>query len=369
MLKECVAVGLYSDAAVSGVDASVFRTDGLDKNGEIISINRPYPMELKEKIIKALEFETLQDVDFLKAVDAEVTQHHILTVQDLLEKVGKVYPKIDVIGFPGHSIFHKPVDRVSIQLGNADQMAEVFRCPVVNRFVQADLKAGGTGGPVFPSFFEMLSRAVEKPVAIVSIGGISSVTWVGSVGELVAFDIGAGNIILDSWMRQHLGAEMDFDGIWGAKGHVEEKLLASLMHYSFLEKNPPKTLDRNDFNVVLRQIDGLSVADGAATLTAFIAESIAESVRFFPQPPAVWILTGGGTFNPTLVRMIKERIRGRVQIASELGWDKDMLESEAYGFLAVRALNGLPITFPGTTGVREPLSGGTIHYPSTSDMK
>ena len=364
MLKEFVALGLYSDTAVNGVDASVFKTDGLDILGEVVSINRPYSMELKTKILKALQIETMLDVPFLKEVDAEVTQHHILAAKDLLEMAKKIYPTVDVIGFPGHSILHKADDRLSIQLGNADEMAGVFKCPVVNHFTQADLKAGGTGSPVFPSFFEALTRSQEKPLAIVTIGGISSVTWIGPVGELVAFDVGAGNIILDTWMRMRLGAEMDFDGIWAAKGHVEEKLLAHLMHHPFLEQQPPKTLDRNDFNPLLRQVEGLSIADGAATLTAFVAHSIASAVRFFPQPPVQWILTGGGTFNPSLVRMIKECIPQKVLIASDLGWDKDSLEAQAYGFLAARSLNGLPITFPGTTGVSEPLSGGLIHYPA-----
>ena len=364
MLKEFVALGLYSDTAVNGVDASVFKTDGLDILGEVVSINRPYSMELKTKILKALQIETMLDVPFLKEVDAEVTQHHILAAKDLLETAKKIYPTVDVIGFPGHSILHKADDRLSIQLGNADEMAGVFKCPVVNHFAQADLKAGGTGSPVFPSFFEALTRSQEKPLAIVTIGGISSVTWIGPVGELVAFDVGAGNIILDTWMRMRLGAEMDFDGIWAAKGHVEEKLLAHLMHHPFLEQQPPKTLDRNDFNPLLRQVEGLSIADGAATLTAFVAHSIASAVRFFPQPPVQWILTGGGTFNPSLVRMIKECIPQKVLIASDLGWDKDSLEAQAYGFLAARSLNSLPITFPGTTGVSEPLSGGLIHYPA-----
>lgn len=136
------------------------------------------------------------------------------------------------------------------------------------------------------------------------------------------------------------------------------------MHHPFLEQQPPKTLDRNDFNPLLRQVEGLSIADGAATLTAFVAHSIASAVRFFPQPPVQWILTGGGTFNPSLVRMIKECIPQKVLIASDLGWDKDSLEAQAYGFLAARSLNSLPITFPGTTGVSEPLSGGLIHYPA-----
>lgn len=363
MLKEYVVVGLYSDTAINGVDASVFKTDGLDITGEIVSLNRPYPMELKVKILQALKTETLLDVDFLKQLEAEITQHHILAVHDLLENVKKIYPKIDVIGFPGHSIFHNSEDKVSIQLGNADEMAAVFYCPVVNRFVQADLKAGGTGSPVFPSFFEALTRKVEKPVAVVSLSGITSVSWIGLVGELKAFDIGAGHIILDTWMRNRLGADMDFDGIWGAKGKVDEKLLAYLMKYPFLHKQPPKTLDRNDFNPLLQQVEGLSIADGAATLTAFIAETVAQSVQFFPQKPALWILTGGGTFNPTLVRMIKERVHEPVRLASDLGWDRDMLEAQAYGFLAARSLNGLPLTFPETTGVQEPLSGGTVHRP------
>ena len=365
MLKEFVALGLYSDTAVNGVDASIFKTDGLDILGEVVSITRPYSMELKTKILKALKIESMLDVSFLKEVDEEVTQHHIFAARDLLEKVKKIYPTVDVIGFPGHSLLHKVDDRLSIQLGNADEMAGVFNCPVVNRFAQADLKAGGTGSPVFPSFFEALTRSLEKPLALVTIGGISSLTWIGPVGELMAFDVGAGNIILDTWMRMRLGAEMDFDGIWAAKGHVEEKLLAHLMQHPFLKQNPPKTLDRNDFNPLLRQVEGLSIADGAATLTAFVAESIAQAARFLPQKPVQWILTGGGTFNPSLVRMTKERIPQQVIIASELGWDKDSWEAQAYGFLAARSLNGLPLTFPGTTGVQEPLCGGMIHYPST----
>lgn len=361
MLDRLTVVGLYSDTSVTGVDASIFQTDGVDMGDKIISITRPYPMDLKNDILKALTPDGLMDYDFLKRVDGAITQHHIMTVHDLLERARKTFPKVEAIGFPGHTIYHNAHEKVSIQLGNADTMAAAFNVPVVNRFVQTDLKNGGTGGPVFASFFESLTRNMKKPVAVVTIGGISDVTWIGPLGELIAFDVGAGNVLLNAWMRKRMDAEMDFDGIWGAKGKVDARLLKRLMQHPFLTKHPPKTTDRNDFNDLIRQVEGMEVADGAATLTAYIAESITASAAFFPSRPEQWILTGGGTFNPTLVRMIRDRVNEPVVLADEVGWDRDMLESTAYGFLAARTMNGLPLTFPGTTGVREPLPGGTVH--------
>ncbi len=360
MLKEYVCIGLYSDTAIASVDACIFKTDGLDILSDFECISRPYPDETKQLLHALISPQGQSDADLKERTEKAVTQHHIETVQVLLERVHRTYPQVDLIGFPGHTILHQPEHQLSVQIGDAQALADAFGCTVVTHFVQADLLAGGSGGPVFPAFYEALTRSVQKPIAVVTLGGVANVTWIGPLGELQSFDIGAGNILLDTWVQKKANQEMDFNGTLGAKGHIDAHLLSYLMKYPFLEKKPPKTLDRNDFNDLLKQIDGLNAEDGAATLTAFIAGTVQKSAQFFKEPVHQWIVTGGGSFNPTLVQMIRHAVKEPVISADEMGWNKDMLEAECYGFLAARCVNVLPITFPETTGIKEPLSGGLI---------
>lgn len=367
-LTKKIAIGVYSDAAFSGVDVCVMTTDGIDVFDEPICISRGYPEELREQLASLRKEEDFVSTDLLKSLEEQITIHAIEAIKEIIALSKKIYPKIDIIGLSGQTVYHNPVHKVNITLMNANLIADTFKCPVVNRFIQSDLAAGGKGGPLLASFYEAITKELEKPLVFVSLGGITAMTYIGGVGELMSFDVGPGNILLDTWVQKKYNQEMDYDGLLGAKGNVDTNLLKRLMKHPYLTQTPPKAADRNEFNDLLDQVDGSSPADGAATLTAFIADALVTAQHFLPAKPVLWILSGGGSLNPTLVLKIKSALNPvRVETANEFGWDKNALSSQGYAFLAVRSLFGLPISFPSTTGVSEPVCGGHIHYPDEEE--
>ena len=360
-LRPLWAIGLESDTAISGVDVALIKTDGVDIFEQPINLSRPYSPSMREAIISVLGEEGQQNLNYLKQVEDELTAHHISIVQELLDAQDMSPRQIDVIGFSGHTVLNRPEQKLSVQIGNAQTMLDAFGIPVVNRFYQTDLLSGGQGAPIFPVYYEALARKFEKPVVIFSIGGIASLTYIGQNGELIAFDVGPGNILIDKWMQMHLGAEMDFDGLWAQKGQIDERLLQKLLKHSSIEKAPPKALERKDFIPLLTDVEGSSLADGAATLTALTTKSLVLACeKYLPEEPKQYIITGGGSYNPTMVKYLRQHLKAPVQTAQEIGWDAMCLDAQSFAFLAVRSLFGLPITFPTTTGVEFPLSGGKI---------
>lgn len=362
-LRPVTALGLYSDASAVSVDAALLETDGLDILAPPVVLSRPYPVDLREKVLSLKGTESLTDVERLNEIEARLTAFQISVAQELMMQTQKTHPPVEIVGYSGHSIRHKAADKFDFTLGKGHVVAKALKCPVINRFIQADLRAGGTGGPMTAPFLEALSRTREKPLAYITLGGISDLTYIGTLGELKAFDIGVGSLLLDKWLKRHAGLDMDFDGTWGARGQAEPKVLAKLLEAPFLSQKPPKTLDRDDFDTLLEQVEGLSAADGAATLTHFITESILAATGFLLARPEHWILLGGGTHNPNIVRLLKQGLPGDVKTAAEAKLPFYEAGAPAYAFLAVRSMMNLPISFPETTGVAAPVSGGDYHAP------
>ncbi len=355
------AIGLESDTAISGVDVAFIKTDGVDILERKAHFSRPYSPAMREAIRSVLGEQGQLNAEYLHQVEDQVTAHHISAVQELLDSQNISPRQVDVIAFPGHTVLSRPAEKLSIQIGNAQTMLDTFGIPVVNRFYQTDLLSGGQGGPIFPVYYEALARTLAKPLVVFSIGGISSLTYMGLNGELIAFDVGAGNILIDRWMQQKLGAEMDFDGLWATKGRVDERLLHKLLQHPAILRNPPKALDRTDFKDCLTDVEGSSIADGAATLTAFTGQALVDAcAKYLPDTPSQYIITGGGAYNPSIVQYLKQHLNAAVQTADEVGWDAMCLDAESYAFLAVRSLYQLPLTYPSTTGVEFPISGGKI---------
>ena len=355
------AIGLESDTAISGVDAALIKTDGVDIFECKTTISRPYSPAMREAITAVLGEEGQQNFEYLKQVEDELTDFHISIVQELLDKENISPRQVDVIGFSGHTVLNRPEQKLSVQIGDAQKMLNAFGIPVVNRFYQADLLSGGQGAPIFPVYYEALSRKLPKPLVIFSIGGIASITYIGLNGELIAFDAGPGNMLIDKWMQERLGAEMDFDGLWAEKGQIDERLLHKLMQHPAILKNPPKALERQDFQNFLTDVDGSSIADGAATLTALTTKTLVLSCeKYLPEKPELYIATGGGAYNPTMIKYLKQHLNAPLKTANEVGWDTMSIDAQSFAFLAVRSLFSLPITYPTTTGVEFPLSGGKI---------
>ena len=257
-----------------------------------------------------------------------------------------------------------------MQLGDGAALAARLGIPVVYDFRAADIEAGGQGAPMAPVFHRALVAALgrEMPVAVLNIGGVANVTYIDG-SDLIACDTGPGNALLDDFLRVRTGQLLDTDGRIAAAGKPDENAIAQFLAHSYFSKPPPKSLDRNEFRraagAVLNNSSGIEA--GAATLTALTAAAVARVVPLLPRPPKTWIVSGGGARNPTLMRMLGERLApARVESAHEAGWSIDSLEAQAVAYLAVRSLRRLPITFPGTTGMSEPLSGGVFANPSAA---
>jgi anhydro-N-acetylmuramic acid kinase len=281
----------------------------------------------------------------------------------------------EVIGFHGQTLAHAPHDRGTHQIGRGDWLARDCGVPVVWDFRTADVASGGEGAPLVPFFHFACARRIgaAAPVAFLNLGGVGNVTWVDAraaapeaPGALVAFDTGPGNALIDDLVRDRVGRSHDPDGAIGAQGRVHAEVLAGLADHPYLRRHPPKSLDRNDFHAFIEAVGGLSTEDAAATLAALTAACVAEGMRHFPEPPARWLVCGGGRRNRTLMRMLAARTNAPVEPVEAVGLDGDMLEAQAFAYLAVRVLRGLPTSAPGTTGVRLPVSGGRVSRPEES---
>ncbi len=250
---------------------------------------------------------------------------------------------------------------MTVQLGDGRLLADRTGIPVIFDMRADDVAAGGQGAPLVPVYHRALAAAIsEKPVAFVNIGGVANVTWIGREGELIAFDTGPGNALLDDWALRHTGDATDFDGRLASQGKIEESVVAQFLGDSYFEEPPPKSLDRNSFAGV--DLTGLSPEDGAATLVAVTARTIALAAEWFPERPAQWIICGGGRKNPAIMTALRNAL-SNVRNAEEAGFDGDAMEAEAWAYLAVRCLLKLPISFPGTTRAPTPLTGGVSANP------
>ena len=359
-----------SGTSLDGIDVALLRSDGEDVVERGPSATYAYRPEQQALLQEALkEAKTLTErtarPGILGLAEQELTRWHADAVELFLQENDLNHSNIDVIGFHGQTVIHRPEIRLTVQLGDGAALAQRTGCTVVHDMRAADVAAGGQGAPLVPVYHRALAAGLEaRPIAFINIGGVANMTWIGRNGSLVAFDTGPGNALLNDWCEHHTDLPFDRDGVLAAKGVLDTKAFLALAHSRYFEKPAPKSLDRNGFDVSVLQ--GLSAQDGAATLTYFTATSIARSVGHVPQRPAVYVICGGGRHNPTLMREIRgllEPLGERVMVAEDAGFNGDAIEAEAWAYLAVRCLKGLPISFPGTTGVSVPLSGGLIARP------
>ncbi len=299
----------------------------------------------------------------LSEAEAFVTQAHAEAVEGFLADNGLTPADIDVIGFHGQTVVHRPDQRMSVQIGDGAALSRRLGIAVVSDLRHADVLAGGQGAPLVPVFHQALARAsgFEGALGILNIGGVANATILSANGDVIAFDTGPGNALIDDWMRERTGRPLDDGGRTAARGRPDEPLLAWLLIHPFFARRPPKSLDRNWFSHKLA--GQLSTEDGAATLTAFTARAVARALDHAPEIPARWIVAGGGARNGELVRLLNYHLRAEITTADAIGWSSAYLEAQAFAHLAVRSLKGLPITFPSTTGVREATTGGVLSRP------
>lgn len=350
------AIGLMSGTSLDGVDAALITTDGVRVFHHGPALTLPYDVALRARLRTILDRAatlTPDNADLL-GVEQDLTDIHAQAVQAVRAQAGPM--RIDVIGLHGQTILHGPGR--TWQIGNTSRLSAATDLPVVHDFRTADVQAGGEGAPLAPLYHRALLHGQAAPAAVLNIGGVANLTLLTRSGDVLACDTGPGNALLDDWMFRHTGQPCDRDGACAARGTVDQACLATLMAHDFFHKPPPKSLDRLSFHQALEQISALDGADGAATLTAFTASAIASTP--LPEQPLHWFVCGGGRHNPTLMRLLAEKLSGSVQPVEALGWDGDALEAECFGFLAVRSLRGLPLSLPGTTGVPYPMPGGRL---------
>jgi anhydro-N-acetylmuramic acid kinase len=303
----------------------------------------------------------------LAAAEALVDERHAEAVEAFCRQAGEEPGGVDWVGFHGQTVLHDPARSLTVQIGDGSRLADRLGIPVVWDFRSADMAAGGQGAPLAPVFHRALARLAKlsAPIAFLNLGGVANVTFVGDDGTLVAFDTGPGNGLLDDFVRERRGAAYDADGALAASGTASQALVHAFLRHDYFAMGPPKSLDRHAF--AYAGLAGLSDADGAATLLAISAEAVAASARHLPTPPSAWYASGGGRHNGALMRRLRERLApAEVMPIEALGFDGDAVEAQAFGYLAIRAADGLPISFPTTTGVPAPLSGGRISVPGAA---
>ena len=349
------AIGLMSGTSLDGVDAALIRSDGraLIETGHAITM--PYDEAFRSELRAVLGGKG--DV---AAVERALTLRHAAAVEALLAAGDVARTEIAVIGFHGQTILQAPEQKRTWQIGDGALLAAKTRIDVVTDFHSQDIAAGGQGAPLAPLYHAALAAPLERPLAVLNLGGVGNVTWIGvAAGQLIAFDTGPGNALIDDWVQRQNGQRCDRDGALAAAGRVDRKALATLLDHSYFEEKPPKSLDRDAFDSA--PVAGLSAADGAATLTAFTAAAVARARAHLPAAPHRWLVTGGGRHNPTLMKALRAELEVPVEPVEAVGWNGDTLEAQAFAYLALRSLDGLPLSLPSTTGVDWPTGGGVLH--------
>ncbi len=352
------ALGLMSGTSLDGIDAAMVETDGeqIFSFGE--SRFRPYQEDERTVLRRALG--AMPGAPGLTEVAALVEVCHSVAAEGFAA---------DIVGFHGQTLSHDPAAFHTFQIGDGGTLSDAIACPVVWDFRVADVLSGGEGAPLVPVFHFAAAKyaGLSGSVAILNIGGVANVTWLDTnalsadaAGALLAFDTGPGNALINDFTQTRCGRSFDDGGTLAGCGTPDSALVSRLLEHSYFERPPAKSLDRDDFAFVLEHLSAASDADGAATLTALTAASIAASVRHMPCPPDRWLICGGGRHNATLMQMISQHTNAAVDPVEVIGLDGDMLEAQAFGYLAVRVLRNLPTSLPSTTGARLPVCGGRV---------
>ncbi|WP_398472964.1 anhydro-N-acetylmuramic acid kinase [Tardiphaga sp.] len=366
MTRALRAIGLMSGTSLDGVDVAMIETDGERVTAFGPSGYRPYAEAERTLLRQALSDAIgMRDRNARPGVLAEaervVMDAHAEAVEAFLSENGIARDAVDIVGFHGQTVLHRPADRLTVQIGDGEGLAKRLGLPVVYDMRAADVAAGGQGAPLVPVYHRALARELDRrgPLIVVNIGGVSNITYIDGDDVLIACDTGPGNALLDDFVLQNTGQPFDANGALASEGQVDEPWIAHALENPFFVAPLPKSLDRNHFAAL--SVAGKSPADGAATLTALTAATIAAIAPLLPKRPQAVVVAGGGARNPTLLSMLRARVApASVESADALGWSADAMEAQAFAFLAVRSVKRLPLTFPGTTGVAGAMTGGVF---------
>jgi anhydro-N-acetylmuramic acid kinase len=353
-----MVIGLMSGTSLDGVDAAIILTDGDVVELTDMFMHLPYGDEFRAKLQGALETKIVPD----ELVD-ELTEIHAELVNMLLDKNNLTYLNIKLIGFHGQTIEHRPDDGYTLQIGDGELLAKLTKIDVVNDFRSADVAAGGQGAPLVPVYHRALMDNVTKPVAILNLGGVGNVTFVGENDELVAFDTGPANALMDDVIFERTGKRYDENGALADKGAVDDLALEILLSDDYFMTDGARSLDRDYWNTYQHLWKDLSLEDALATLSAFTACSVADAVGHFPELPETWYVAGGGVHNDHLMKLLAEVLEAKVLPVTDLGVNPDAVEAQAFAYLAMRSVKGLYLTLPTTTGVKTSSATGGVFCP------
>ena len=353
-----LAIGVISGTSADGIDVAALCGNGTQIRQTLGGLTVPYGQALRAELLALMRSpEKVRGTD-LSAIEAQVTAAHVAAVEAFLQDAEIARDRVAVVGFHGQTVLHQPASGYSRPLFDGAAAAKALQLPVVADFRAADLAAGGEGAPLAPVYHRALAANLPLPQVILNLGGIGNLTFIAEADQLIAFDTGPANALLDDWVQAADRGNFDRDGTLAAAGSVDQETLDALLGNRFFDRPPPKSLDRYDIApaALYRQ---LSWADGAATLTAFSAAAVARGLAHLPAlPKAIWVC-GGGRLNPVLMAAIAAATGVRTEPVEALGCNGDLLEAELFAFLALRHLQQLPLSYPTTTGVAHACCGGT----------
>ncbi|MDX0425689.1 anhydro-N-acetylmuramic acid kinase [Sinorhizobium medicae] len=372
MGKTVTAIGLMSGTSMDGIDVALLRTDGETIVDRGPSAGYTYDPAFRARLKTGLDdarsiVKREERPGTLADLEHELTLRHADAVRGFLHKNNILSESVDVVGFHGQTVLHRPDEALTVQLGDGDLLAQETGIDVVYDMRANDMAHGGQGAPLIPAYHAALAHELSKngeivaPVVFVNIGGISNLTFIGWRDEIVAYDSGPGNTLIDQWVEAHAGIPFDQGGMIASEGSVMLELAESYLSHPFFSAEKRRSLDRNDF--APPSGEAASLEDGARTLAHVTAAAIIRSAQHLPARPETYIVCGGGRLNPVIMRdlhMLAEAEGARVVAAEALRLNGDSMEAEAWAYLAVRSRCGLPLTYPGTTGVSRPVSGGRL---------
>ncbi len=369
MGKIRTAIGLMSGTSMDGIDVALLRTDGRDLVERGPSLGVPYDPAFRDQLKLALEraksiTKREQRPGELTAIERELTLRHAAAVREFIAANGLDAAAIDVIGFHGQTVLHRPDEALTVQIGDGALLARETGISVVYDLRANDMVHGGQGAPLVPVYHAALAANVADatpPICFVNIGGISNLTFIGADGVIIGYDSGPGNTLIDQWVETQAGVPFDQGGMIASEGRIVASLANRYLDSPFFTAEKRRSLDRNDFPPPSGA--DAELADGARTLAYVAAASIVKSAGHLPVMPKLYVVCGGGRLNAVLMRdlsdLASEHDAGVIS-AEDAGFNGDSMEAEAWAYLAVRSLDGLALTFPGTTGVREPVTGGIV---------
>ncbi len=344
------AIGLMSGTSLDGViDVALIETDGQDYVRPLRYLAHPYDISVRDKVRAC--FGKKERDEQVEEAEELVTNLHIEAVKALGEQA-------DIIGFHGQTLTHDPANGFTWQIGDGQRLADETGIDVAGDMRMDDIRAGGQGAPLLPLYHKALLSEVEKPVAVLNLGGVSNITYIGH-DDVIAFDCGPANALMDDFIKLRTGDEFDKDGRMASRGSVQDNLVEAFLADSYFEKKPPKSLDRNHWSIEC--VRYATKEDGMATLLEMSVGAIVRAMEHTNGAPETIYAAGGGRKNRFLMESIAQRLGVRVEGIEEIGWNGDATESEGFAYLAIRSLLGFPLTLPSTTGVSKEITGGVLY--------